>query len=210
MASLLSRAKRARTSPDRGRIWLTFDDGPDPDWTPRVLDLLAAAGCHAVFFMVGREARRYPGIVRRVVREGHAVGNHTWSHQHPWMISGTVARREVRDGTSAIADAAGVKPRLFRPPFGRLRSCMLDEAEQSGEGLMLWNISARDWGVFGRRAEAIGARLDLARPGDIVLMHDAHRGINRPDQLVIALPRLLQRAAPLAAKRALPGRLTTA
>jgi peptidoglycan-N-acetylglucosamine deacetylase len=204
MASLLSRAKRARTSPDRGRIWLTFDDGPDPDWTHRILDLLAAAGCHAIFFMVGSEARRYPAVVRRIVREGHAVGNHTWSHRHPWMISRAAAQREVRDGAAAIADAAGVKPRLFRPPFGRLRSCMLDEAEQAGERLMLWNISARDWGVFGRRAEAIGARLDHARPGDIVLMHDARRGINRPDQLVAVLPRLLQRAAPLAATGSSP------
>jgi peptidoglycan-N-acetylglucosamine deacetylase len=195
MARLASLAKRARTSPDRARIGLTFDDGPDPDWTPRILDLLAEAGCHAIFFLVGCEARRHPGLVRRMVAEGHALGNHTWSHRHPWTTSARVARREVRDGAAAIADAAGDEPGYFRPPFGRLRRCMIHEATLAGERLMLWSLSARDWGVFGRRAQAIGRRLDKARPGDIVLMHDACRGINRPDQLVAVLPRLLERVA---------------
>jgi peptidoglycan-N-acetylglucosamine deacetylase len=195
MASLPSLAKRARSSLDRSRIRLTFDDGPDPDWTPRVLDLLAEAGCHAIFFLVGCEARRHPGLVRRMVDEGHTLGNHTWSHRHPWTTSKRVAQREVRDGAAAIADAAGAKPGYFRPPYGRLRHCMIHEAAQAGERLMLWSLSARDWGIFGRRADAIGARLDRARPGDIVLMHDACRGINRPDQLMAVLPRLLQRAA---------------
>lgn len=189
--------RRAKTPPDPGRIHLTFDDGPNPNWTPRFLDLLAAAGCTAIFFMLGVQASRYPHLVRRMLSDGHELGNHTWSHRHPWMMTPPVARREVVDGSAAIADAAGVAPRYFRPPYGRMRSCMIREAARRGESLMLWSISARDWGPFGASRAAITARLDRARPGDIVLMHDAPRSVNRPDQLIQVLPSLLQRATSL-------------
>jgi peptidoglycan-N-acetylglucosamine deacetylase len=186
--------RRAKSAPDTGRIWLTFDDGPDAQWTPRVLDLLAAADCRATFFMVGLQAQRHPRIVRRVLAEGHEIGNHSWSHRNPWAMGTRAARREVSEGSAAIADVAGVAPRYFRPPYGRVRACMIEQAARLGETLMLWTVSARDWGPFGARCAAIKARLDRAGPGDIVLMHDAHRGINRPDQLIQVLPDLLQRA----------------
>jgi peptidoglycan-N-acetylglucosamine deacetylase len=189
----LARARQAKAPLDPGRIALTFDDGPDPHWTPRILDQLAAAGCRATFFMVGLQALRHPGLVRRVLADGHEIGNHTWSHRNPWTMPAHAARREVSDGSAAIADAAGIAPRYFRPPYGRLRACMIRQAEHHGEKLMLWTLSARDWGLFGASCAAIKARLDRARPGDIVLMHDAHRGINRPDQLIRVLPDLLRR-----------------
>jgi peptidoglycan-N-acetylglucosamine deacetylase len=185
--------RQAKSPPEPGRISLTFDDGPDPHWTPRILDLLATAGCRATFFMVGLQALRHPGLVRRVIAEGHEVGNHTWSHRNPWTMAAHAARREVSDGSAAVADAAGITPRYFRPPYGRLRACMIQQAERQGERLMLWTISARDWGPFGASRAAIKARLDRASAGDIVLMHDAPRGINRPDQLIQVLPDLLRR-----------------
>jgi peptidoglycan-N-acetylglucosamine deacetylase len=185
--------RQAKSPPDPGRILLTFDDGPDPNWTPRILDLLATAGCRATFFMVGLQALRHPGLVRRVVADGHEIGNHSWSHRNPWTMATPAARREVSDGAAAIADAAGIAPRYFRPPYGRVRACMIQQAEHHGERLMLWTLSARDWGLFGASCAAIKARLDRARAGDIVLMHDAPRGINRPDQLIRVLPDLLRR-----------------
>lgn len=182
----------AHATVDAGTLWLTFDDGPDSEWTPRVLDLLAAAGMRATFFVVGQLARATPALLRRAAAEGHAIGNHSWSHRHPWLLSSSAARREVRDGAAAIADILGRAPAHYRPPHGRLRRCALEEARESGQALVLWSVSAVDWGPLGF-ASRIGARLAKVNPGDIVLMHDGGRGINRPDQLALVLPGFLAR-----------------
>jgi peptidoglycan-N-acetylglucosamine deacetylase len=184
-----SRAPMIRGYGD-GAVHFTFDDGPDPEWTMRVLDVLAAAQAHATFFVVGRAARAAPELVRRVAAEGHAVGNHSYSHRHPWTIRETEARDEVRDGAAAIADALGRAPRWFRPPHGRMRRCMLDEAERSGQRTVLWSLSAIDWGPLGHAA-GIAKRVRGVGPGDIVLMHDGRNRHNRPDELLQVLPRLL-------------------
>lgn len=173
-------------------VHLSFDDGPDPKWTPRVLDLLAQFGVRATFFVIGCLAREQAPLARRIVADGHLLGNHTFSHRHPWTLLAPAARAQVRDGSAAIADATGCAPRLYRPPHGRLRRCMLDEAQRGGQQLVLWNRSAIDWGPAGR-AEAIARRLAAVRSGDIVLMHDGGRGNNRPDQLLRVLPSVLAR-----------------
>lgn len=173
-------------------VQLTFDDGPDTDWTPRVLDLLAAARVRATFFVVGRLARTAPALLRRAVDEGHAIGNHSWSHRHPWLVSSSVARREVRDGAAAISDILGRPPAYYRPPHGRLRRCAVEEARDSGQAVLLWSISAVDWGPLGT-APGIARRLHKARAGDVVLMHDGGWGINRPEQLCRVLPAFLDR-----------------
>lgn len=176
--------------PESGHVYLTFDDGPDPRWTPRILDLLAQENVQATFFVVGRRALAQAALVRRIAAAGHALGNHTFSHRHPWMLAAASARREVRDGAAAIADLTGVAPKFFRPPHGRLHRCMLKEAERGGQKLMLWNRSAVDWGPLGQ-ARGIARRLAATRPGEIVLMHDGGWGINRPGALVEALPGFL-------------------
>lgn len=173
-----------------GRIHLTFDDGPDAQWTPRVLDLLADARMQATFFMIGRQARGLPALVRRVAAEGHAVGNHTYSHRHPWLMSTRMARVEVRDGARALSDVLGEAPCLYRPPHGRQRRCMIEEAAIQGEHLVLWDLSAIDWGTLGS-APWIERRLARARCGQIVLMHDGRHHRNRPDQLLRVLPDFL-------------------
>src|SRR5690606_11477594 len=114
--------------PDDTRLFLTLDDGPDPRWTPAILDLLAAHGARATFFVVGQAARQAPALTRRILAEGHRLGNHSYSHRHPWKMLPRAARSEVRDGAAAIADITGQAPVDFRPPHGRLRRCMLDEA----------------------------------------------------------------------------------
>jgi peptidoglycan/xylan/chitin deacetylase (PgdA/CDA1 family) len=182
----------ARATVDTGIVWLTFDDGPDNTWTPRMLDLLAAAGARATFFVVGKLARATPALLRRAAGEGHTIGNHSWSHRHPWLLSSSAARREVRDGAAAIADILGSAPAHYRPPHGRLRRCALEEARAGGQALVLWSVSAVDWGPLGS-ASGIGARLNKVNGGDIVLMHDGGRGINRPDQLALVLPGFLAR-----------------
>lgn len=178
--------------PEAGCVYLTFDDGPDPQWTPRILDILAEAAVPATFFVVGRFALRYPGLVRRMIADGHEVGNHTWSHRHPWTMAMNAARREVRDGAAAIADILGQPPRWFRPPHGRLRGCMVEEARALGQAVVLWSLSAVDWGPWASAA-GIAARLDAVRGADIVLLHDGRGGINRPWRTAEVLPAFLDR-----------------
>jgi peptidoglycan/xylan/chitin deacetylase (PgdA/CDA1 family) len=173
-------------------IYLTFDDGPDPDWTPRILDVLGEACVHATFFLVGEQARRAPSLVRRILAEGHGLGNHTLSHRHPWTMTSRAARAQVREGAAAISDAAGATPAWFRPPHGRRRPCMTEEAQRLGERLVMWDVSAIDWGPMGVAAR-IEARLNSVRDGQIVLMHDGRNRHNRPDQLLTVLPGLLRR-----------------
>ncbi len=175
-----------------GSVYLTFDDGPDPEWTPRILDLLAQTGVHAAFFVVGEFARKEPTLLRRIAAEGHAIGNHTLSHRHPWMLKASAARREVREGAEAIAQIVGQRPRFYRAPHGRNRRCMTDEATQLGSVRVGWNLSAIDWGPLGTSGR-IAARLNDASDGDVILMHDGRNRHNRPDELLRVLPEFLRR-----------------
>ncbi len=181
--------------PATGGVRLSFDDGPDARWTPLILDLLAQAQARATFFVIGCLAVQHQALLRRIAAGGHTLGNHSWSHRHPWTLLPASARREVRDGAAAIADITGASPLFFRPPHGRLRHCMQDEAERGGQTLVLWDRSAIDWGPLGQ-ASGIAQRLGAVRAGDTVLMHDGGRGINRPDELVQVLPAFLARWAP--------------
>lgn len=176
------------------RVYLTFDDGPDPEWTPYVLDTLAQAGVKATFFAIGAQAQRAPDLMRRIHAAGHAVGNHTYSHRHPWFMSQRTARAQVRDGAEALRDVLGIAPRFYRPPHGRQRACMTDEAQRCGERVVLWDVSAVDWGPLGA-ADGIEKRLGAVQGGDIVLMHDGRNQHNRPDQLLQILPRFLRKLA---------------
>lgn len=175
-------------------MYLTFDDGPDPEWTPRVLDALDRAQVRATFFAIGEQAQRSPELVCQIHAAGHAIGNHTYSHRHPWFMSQQTARAQVRDGAKALSDVIGISPRFYRPPHGRYRPCMSDEARRCGEKVVLWDVSAIDWGPLGT-AEAIEKRLGTVKGGDIVLMHDGRNQHNRPDELIKILPVFLQRLA---------------
>jgi peptidoglycan/xylan/chitin deacetylase (PgdA/CDA1 family) len=171
-------------------VYLTFDDGPDPEWTPPILDVLAAADMQATFFVIGSEARRHPYLIRRARAQGHEIANHTFDHRHPWAMSAREARSQVRDCATTLGDILGYPPRLYRPPHGRRRACMIEEAALCGETLVDWDLSAVDWGPFGA-SQRIAARLQRIRAGDIVLMHDGRNRRNRPDELLAVLPEFL-------------------
>jgi peptidoglycan-N-acetylglucosamine deacetylase len=180
---------RTRTASDR--VALTFDDGPDPRHTPRMLDRLAEEGVRATFFLIGREARRHPPLVRRIVEEGHELGMHGWSHRHPWLLSPEGLRNEMARGTAALVDITGRRPRWYRPPFGRMRPALAPLVRAYGQEVVLWSRSARDWGPWGTPGQ-IRRRLLRAAPGDIVLMHDGRNRINRPGATLQALDEVLE------------------
>jgi peptidoglycan/xylan/chitin deacetylase (PgdA/CDA1 family) len=158
------------------RIALTFDDGPNPDATPALLDLLDTSGAHATFFLIGRFAELEPDLVRAVDGAGHAIGNHTWSHPSLPTTSGARLRDELAR-TRAAVEGAGVQLSeidglaLMRPPYGRRRPASLRTLRRCGYAPVMWSITCYDW----RRtttARAIARRGLRARDGDIVLLHD--------------------------------------
>ncbi len=156
------------------RVALTFDDGPDPDVTPRVLDLLDEAGARASFFCVGRRAAAHPRLVREIARRGHRVENHSLTHHHGFFFFWPRAlRREVLDTQKLLADLTGRQPELFRPPAG-IRSPLL-EPVLARHGLALASWTRRGFDTVTGDAGRVLARLtrDLAA-GDILLLHDGH------------------------------------
>lgn len=187
---LLTLASIWRGPRERRAVALTFDDGPDPDWTPRVLDVLAREGVRAAFFLIGQRARRAPEIARRIAGAGHDLGNHTWSHRSLWRCGPAHTEREIQDGHTAIADAAGEPPRFFRPPWGKTNLAMFGVARQLDTPCVFWTVQPE-----GRRpvdpAEQARRGIARARAGAIYDLHDADGVPGAGARLVEYLPTLV-------------------
>jgi peptidoglycan-N-acetylglucosamine deacetylase len=151
-------------------IALTFDDGPDPVETPRVLELLERHGARGTFFMVGKRVRRHPEIVARAVAAGHAVANHSWDHPSFRRIQGSFRRAQIRWCGEELAALGGA--RLFRPPFGEQSLGSRLDALRCGHRVVGWDVVAEDW--RDDPAEVLVQRvLRRLRRGSIVLFHDS-------------------------------------
>lgn len=176
------------------KVAITFDDGPSPEWTPKILDILKSYHAKATFFLVGREAEDYPDLVQRIVQEGHEVGNHTYTHPNLAIISDARARLEINATQLLIESLTGRSTTLFRPPYNAdSHPSDLTElnpirvAQSQGYMTVLENIDPRDWQRPG--VENILERIkDSLSQGNIILLHDG--GGNR-EQTVEALPLLL-------------------
>lgn len=151
-------------------VVLTFDDGPDPERTPRLLDVLGEAGARATFFLVGERVRRSPGLVRRMAREGHRLGNHSQTHAYLPLCSTRRIERELDECQAAIFDAAGAAPTLARPPYGQKDFRYYRLLAERGMRPVLWSRNLRDY--YRTSTDTLLGRLIRARPGDIVLCHD--------------------------------------
>ncbi len=153
-------------------VALTFDDGPNPEFTSRILDILAQKNVRATFFMVGRHVLKYPLIARSVVAEGHEIGNHTFSHRDLMTASRKTLLKEVHDADDAISSTLGIRTRLFRPPRGMISAAGRRVLAESGYKIALWTVSAQDWR---RDASKVVVRRIVrhARPGGIILFHDS-------------------------------------
>ena len=189
-------SRRVVVAPRPGRliapraVALTFDDGPDPTWTPRMLRLLAWAHVHATFCVVGREVARHPELVRAIVRAGHSLCNHTWSHdEYVARRPPAVMRAELARTQAAIIKAAGVRPRMFRAPGGAWSVALEREARRQGMSPLKWQVDPRDWTRPGVRTIAVSV-LATVRPGSVVLLHD---GGGDRSQTMVALRYLLVR-----------------
>lgn len=151
---------------------LSFDDGPDPRYTPDILDILRDYGVTATFFMVGEKVELYPDIARRIVEEGHEIGNHTYSHRNMFRLSREEKEAEIDRAHQAIYQATGVEPTLFRPPRGMYDAELLELLEERRYTMALYSLSSQDWAEI---HPGTMARNTLARagPGDVLLFHDS-------------------------------------
>lgn len=160
--------KRVRYFPER-MLALTFDDGPDPQVTPVVLATLKRHEARATFFVLGRNVRRWPELVKQAAGEGHAVGSHAYSH--PERCSPAEARRQLAETADLIEQATGDRPTLFRPPYGITTGNLCETALGEDYTAVLWTISSAD----SRPISAVTIAQNVIHtpnPGDIVLMHD--------------------------------------
>jgi len=155
-------------------IALTFDDGPHQKLTPRLLDLLAEHHIHVTFFVIGENAAEHPEILQRAVREGHEIGNHTWSHPNLAKMTDENVRSQIQRTEEAIRSAIGSQPTLFRPPYGSVTAHQKRFIhDELGYEIILWEVDPLDWKNPG--PNVVSSRiLKETRPGSIVLAHDIH------------------------------------
>jgi peptidoglycan/xylan/chitin deacetylase (PgdA/CDA1 family) len=159
-------------------VYFTFDDGPDPAWTPQILDILARNDAKATFFELGQMADRHPELHDAVLAAGHAIGSHSYSHPQLTKVSAAKRHREITGGPQS---------KCFRPPYGAENAQVKADIKAAGMRPVLWDVDSLDWTKPGPGA-IVANVLKTVHPGSVVLMHDA--GGNR-SQTVTALERLL-------------------
>ena len=179
---------------DEPLVALTFDDGPNPEATPAILDALAARGVQASFFILGRHAERWPNLVRRIAAEGHAVCNHGYHHRKLHFKSPGYVRDDLQLGTRAITDACGVRPKFFRAPHGFRSPWVTAIANSLGQRTVGWSRGV--WDSSRPGVDVIVERsVRAARPGAILLLHDGDGYDSSGDRMQTA------RAVPLIVDR---------
>ena len=148
-----------------------MDDGPVPG-TAQVLNLLKRKGVHATFFVVGHLARRHPALLRRMVAEGHAVGNHSWNHPEFFGAPGRTIRGQLMHTDAAVRRATGHDPVLMRPPFGEVTGTVRKISRALHEAIVLWDVDPLDW--KDRKVSTVVHRVvKQAKRGSIILTHDS-------------------------------------
>ncbi len=164
---------------------LTFDDGPNILYTPKILDILKEYSVKAIFFLTGQNAEKYPELVQRIDAEGHQVGNHTYSHPRLISLSDEEVKTEITRTQIILEDIIHKKPLLFRPPYGEYDTRVQAACDAENLELMIWNVDAKDWKESD--AEVITETvIQHAASGSIILFHDL-------PQTIEALPAIIQK-----------------
>ncbi len=189
---------RALTAPARpGELALTFDDGPNAVWTPRLLEILAERNVRGTFFLLGHRAAAQPKLVRRIATAGHTIGNHSWSHCNLSRASTARIREEMRRTSDELQQIVGAPVRFFRPPFGARRPVVFRMARELGLEPVLWNAMTSDWSTPSAEhiAERLAKRIDAlnrrGRAANIVLHDGGHRDATANREPSVLAARLL-------------------
>ena len=173
-----------------GTLYLTFDDGPHPEYTPILLDLLASYHIPATFFVVTEFARKNPALIQRMQAEGHLIGFHSASHRSAYLMTPKQTRSDFSDGLEALAQL-GISPQYFRPPWGVVNWASLRQIRARHLRLVLWDVMAQDW-KRSMTPDEIARRLRLrAYPGAGICLHDGRGNAGAPGRTIQALQTLL-------------------
>ena len=152
-------------------IYLTFDDGPNPTWTPEILALLEESGAQASFFVIGENVRRWPWLVEREAQDGDTVGDHTWSHPNLTKLSASAVYIELGRDKNWITRLTGTAPTLWRPPYEAFNASIIAIASGLGMKMQLWSVDTGDWQLPGTEVIVIRVMAALHN-GMVVLLHD--------------------------------------
>jgi peptidoglycan/xylan/chitin deacetylase (PgdA/CDA1 family) len=172
-------------------VALTFDDGPDAVWTPKVLDMLKRYKVRATFMCIGQRIHKYPNVFKRIVREGHVIGNHSWDHPKMTKLSPKGINWELTATNQEIKRQMGLKPRLFRPPYGDLNRTVINEVKKQNMKIIYWNVDSLDWDHLTAK-QVVHNVLSHVTPGAIILQHSAGGKGENLDDTVQALPQIIQ------------------
>lgn len=188
------------------KVALTFDDGPDNIWTPKILDVLKQKGVKATFFVLGLQAQKYPDMLRRIDAEGHVIGNHTFDHVNLATVGSPKVDKELEECANIVQGITGKRPRLVRPPFGFHSPTVDNIVYSKGEIIVLWSLDTEDW--KGHDSRTVKQRiLPKMKNGFIVLQHDGANphlsgsvqalpeiidGLKEQGYTLVTIPELLQ------------------
>lgn len=164
-----------RLDDDGGRVALTFDDGPDPYWTPRLLDVLDHHGATATFFMLGTSVQRHPDVARHVADAGGEIALHGLDHRRTTTLGPREYDRAIRAGRQVVEDATGAEVRWYRPPYGAQSPVTWALARRAGLTPVMWDATVWDWRDI-PQDERVAKALATTTPGSILLAHDRHAG----------------------------------
>lgn len=171
-------------------VALTFDDGPDNTYTPKILDILEAKGVPATFFIVGSQAQYFPDMLKRIVKDGFALGNHTWDHPELLKLTPQQITQEIGSTEDEIQKVTGLRPDLFRPPYGEYTDQDIQLIRNLGYRVVMWSVDTVDWS--GASAEQILSTVkQKISPGGIVLQHSLQFKPGVLDGTVEALPKII-------------------
>lgn len=171
-------AESIKTKPSKNSVALTFDDGPDPRFTPVILNILEEKGAKATFFVLGQQAQRYPELIKLILKGGHSIASHTYSHTNLKTLSAEKISLELRKTNETLEGIVGKKPKCLRPPYGALNTTVRMIAEQEGLKVVTWDLNSFDY-TGKSPSELTSWVLNNARAGADILMHDAGRGGDR-------------------------------
>lgn len=179
-------------SPRKRQVALTFDDGPDRTFTPRILDVLRDHGVKATFFVVGNRVAAHPDVVKRMVRAGHVVANHSWDHPNLAKMSPEKVRMQLVRAEDVIFRVAGYRPKLFRPSYGSIQESGIRVARDLEYAVVNWIVASLDW--KGLSTDQVSTNvLSHVFPGSIILLHSAGGEGSNLEGTIRVLPEILRR-----------------
>jgi peptidoglycan-N-acetylglucosamine deacetylase len=173
------------------KICLTFDDGPDPRYTPALLKILQEAGIPAVFFLVGWKSETHPDLVRKIREAGHEIGLHTYYHRHSYLMFIDKSVTTIRKGSRILTKITNRSPFFFRPPWGALNLFQYVYARKLGLKIVLWTANARDWEARTQPNQIVDRLSGKVGPGSIIVLHDSGGDPGTPQNTLKALPDII-------------------